>query len=104
MTRDEIYEEIVQILTDSFELERDEIQPESTLYDQLGLDSIDAVDIFVQLRDVTGRRPDPQEAKQVSTVAELVDFVLRELERAEQGEPEPGTAMPEQASKQSSTG
>jgi acyl carrier protein len=99
MTRDEIYEEIVQILTDSFELEQGDIKPESTLYEELGLDSIDAVDIFVQLRDITGRRPDPQEAKQVSTVGGLVDFVIKELEHAERGDPEPQTQMPDQANR-----
>ena len=55
MTRDEIQARIVAILADSFELEPGEIKLESTLYEELDLDSIDAIDIFVQLREITGR-------------------------------------------------
>ncbi|MBX3248753.1 MAG: acyl carrier protein [Myxococcales bacterium] len=94
LNRDQIFERIVEILSDSFELEPASIKPESSLYEELDLDSIDAVDIFVQLRDITGRRPDPEKAKQIRTVDELVSFVESELEAAERGDPEPETPMP----------
>lgn len=94
LDRDQIFKKVVEILSDSFELEPSNIQLESTLYEDLDLDSIDAVDIFVQLRDLTGRRPDPEKAKQIRTVEELVSFVESELEAAERGEPEPETPMP----------
>lgn len=94
MTRDEIFAEIVEILSDTFELEKDTIKLESTLYEDLDLDSIDAVDIFVQLRDMTGRRPDPETAKQIRTVDELVTFVENEIAAAERGEAEPDVPMP----------
>ena len=94
MTRDEIYAQIKEILSDSFELEPESITMESTLYEELDLDSIDAVDIFVQLRDMTGRRPDPEKAKQIRTVAELVAFVEEEIAAAERGDPDPEMPMP----------
>ena len=94
LSRDEILSKVVEILADSFELDPDSITPESTLYEELDLDSIDAVDIFVQLRDVTGRRPDPEKAKVIRTVAELVSFVEEELAAAERGDAEPDVAMP----------
>ena len=94
MTRDQIFETLVEILSESFELDRAEIKRESKLYEELGLDSIDAVDIFVQLREVTGRRPDPAVARQVRTVDELISFVENELAAAAAGIPEPETARP----------
>jgi acyl carrier protein len=94
MTRDEIYETVVEILCDTFEFEPTQITLESKLYEELGLDSIDAVDIFVQLREVTGRRPDPDRARKIRTVDELVTFVEEELEAAAQGLPEPDVQMP----------
>jgi len=94
MTREEIYRKVVEILADSFELEADTIKPESTLYEDLDLDSIDAVDIFVQMRDITGRRPDPEKAKMIRTVDELVDFAVEERAASERGDPEPETTMP----------
>lgn len=94
MTRDEIYDTIVDILVDSFELDREEITRESKLYEELGLDSIDAVDIFVQLREVTGRRPDPQVARKIRTVEELILFVEAELDAKAKGLPEPAVELP----------
>lgn len=94
MTRDEILKSVVEILADSFELDPEEIKPESKLYEELGLDSIDAVDIFVQLRELTGRRPNPDVAREIRTVEELVTFVENELAAAAAGEPEPDVSPP----------
>lgn len=88
MTRDEIQARITEILVDSFELEADEIKPSSTLYEELDLDSIDAIDIFVQLREVTGRRPDPEEARKVRTVQELIEFVEAEIAKGPEADGE----------------
>ena len=79
MTHDEIYEHIVGILVETFEIEPSEVTPESDMYGDLGLDSIDAIDIFVQLREVTQRRPIPDEARVIRTVGELVAYVEKEL-------------------------
>lgn len=87
-SRDEIFKEIVLILSDSFELEPASIKHDSTLYEDLDLDSIDAIDIFTQLREMTGRRPDPADARKVRTVDELITFVLEEIEKARAGVPE----------------
>lgn len=88
LSRDEIFTKIVDILSDSFELDPAKIQRESTLYDELDLDSIDAIDIFTQLRELTGRRPDPADARQVRTVDGLIDFVLAEIEKRKAGVPD----------------
>ena len=85
MTRDEIYETLVDVLAESFELKKAEITREAKLYEELGLDSIDAVDIFVQLREITGRRPDPARAREVRTVDDLITFVVEELEAKAKG-------------------
>ncbi|MBX7191833.1 MAG: hypothetical protein K1X94_07235 [Sandaracinaceae bacterium] len=92
-TREEVLEQIVEILSDSFEIEKSKIKPESTLYEELDLDSIDAIDIFTQLREMTGRRPDPAEARNVRTVSELIDFVFAEIGKTNAGVPE-GPATP----------
>jgi acyl carrier protein len=92
-SRDEIFARIVEILSDSFELDPKKITRASTLYEELDLDSIDAIDIFTQLRELTGRRPDPADARKVRTVDELIDFVLVEIEKARAGVPE-GPAQP----------
>ena len=93
-TREDVFERIVEVLSDSFEIEKSKIKPESTLYEELDLDSIDAIDIFTQLREMTGRRPDPAEARNVRTVDQLIDFVFAEIAKTNAGVPEGPTAAP----------
>lgn len=92
-SRDEVLSKIVEILSDSFEIEPSRIRPDATLYEELDLDSIDAIDIFTQLRELTGRRPDPAEARAIRTVEQLVDFVFSEIDKTNRGVPE-GPAEP----------
>ncbi len=87
-SREEVFDKITEILSDSFELDRKKITTASTLYDELDLDSIDAIDIFTQLREITGRRPDPADARNVRTVDELITFVLAEIDKTNDGVPE----------------
>ena len=93
-SREEVLESVVEILADSFELDPKKITPTSTLYEELDLDSIDAIDIFTQLRELTGRRPDPADARKVRTVDELIDFVFAEIDKTNAGVPEPSAAPP----------
>ncbi len=93
-SREEALSTIVEILADSFELDPKKITPSSTLYEELDLDSIDAIDIFTQLRELTGRRPDPADARKVRTVDELIDFVFAEIDKTNAGVPEPSAVPP----------
>ena len=79
MTRAEIYQRITGILVKTFELDPADIRPESRLFEDLDLDSIDAVDMFVELHEVTGRRIDPQAARNIRTVQDIVALVEAEL-------------------------
>lgn len=68
----EIYETLVAILSKEFELDAEDITMEVNLYQELGLDSIDAVDLIVRLQELTGKRIDPEVFKQVRTVEDVV--------------------------------
>ena len=82
MTRAEIYNRIVGILVKTFELDPADIKPESRLFEDLDLDSIDAIDMFVELHEVTGRRIDVKVAKEIRTVEDIVKLVDAELSSA----------------------
>lgn len=79
MTRAEIYNRIVGILVKTFELDPADIKPESRLFEDLDLDSIDAIDMFVELHEVTGRRIDVAVARKIRTVDDIVNLVEAEL-------------------------
>ena len=82
MTRDDIQRHILDILVNTFELDRAEITPESKLFEELDLDSIDAVDMFVEIHALTGRRIEAEVARKVRTVRDVVDLVEAELAKA----------------------
>lgn len=73
MTRDDIFEKIVEILNETFEIPKDQISPDSLLEDDLDLDSIDAVDLIVKLKKFTEKSIDPTVFKQVRTINDIVD-------------------------------
>lgn len=75
MTKNELFDRIVTILHDSFEIEPARITPEARLYDDLDIDSIDAVDLIVQLKLLLGRSLQPDAFKSVRTVQDIVDVL-----------------------------
>ncbi|MCW4455911.1 acyl carrier protein [Flavobacterium sp. MXW15] len=75
MTKNELFERIVKILHDSFEIDPARITPEARLYDDLDIDSIDAVDLIVQLKPLLGRSLKPEAFKSVRTVQDIVDVL-----------------------------
>ena len=79
MTREKIYEELKKQLIELFEIPEDKICPEAKLYDDLDLDSIDAVDMIVQLQKVIEKRFKPEDFKNVRTVNDVVDVVEKIL-------------------------
>ena len=49
MTKQEVFEKLVEVLCETFEFTPERIKPESRLYEELDIDSIDAVDLLVEL-------------------------------------------------------
>ena len=58
-----------------FEIDPQDITPEARLYEDLELDSIDAVDMIVHLQKKTGKKIKPETFKSVRTVQDVVDAV-----------------------------
>lgn len=79
MTDQEILEKLQNILHETFEIDPQRVQPEVNLFADLGLDSIDAVDLAIQLQKLTGKRIQPQDFKEVRTVADVIAAVRRLL-------------------------
>ncbi|WP_340609684.1 acyl carrier protein [Xenorhabdus bharatensis] len=80
MEKQQIYQEILQLLVKLFELSPEDITPNSRLYEDLELDSIDAVDMVVHLQKKTGRKIKPEAFKSVRTVQDVVDAVEQLLQ------------------------
>jgi acyl carrier protein len=85
MTSDEALQKVKEIFAKNFGLAPEQILPESKLYEELGLDSLDAVDLVLELQDLTGKKITPDVFKGVRTVADVITIVV-----ALESEPEAG--------------
>lgn len=73
LSRDELYARVVEILHSAFEIEPARIAPETRLFDDLDIDSIDAVDLIVRLKPLVNGAVSPEAFKSVRTVQDVVD-------------------------------
>lgn len=80
-TKEEIYPWVVDILHEMFELDKSKITLDTHLYSDLDIDSIDAVDLAVKLKQLTGKRLQPEVFKSVRTVQDVVDALTGLLEQ-----------------------
>jgi acyl carrier protein len=70
--KEDIYPWVVDVLHEMFELDKAKITLEANLYTDLDIDSIDAVDLAVKLKELTGKRLQPEVFKSVRTVQDVV--------------------------------
>ncbi len=82
VTRNEIFEQVRDALVELFEIDAADITPEAQLYQELDLDSIDAVDLVVHLQNLTGKKIKPEEFKSVRSVNDVVDAVIELLKES----------------------
>jgi acyl carrier protein len=79
-SKEEILTKIIEILSHLFEVEASDINAESNLYEDLDIDSIDAIDLVVKLKEITGKKVQPEEFKSVRTVNDVVEIVYNLLQ------------------------
>lgn len=75
MTREEIEEKVKLFLIEDLEIEEDKIKPEATLRDDIGIDSLDFVDIVVIVERNFGFKIKPEEMAGVTTLAQFCDYI-----------------------------
>jgi acyl carrier protein len=74
-TREEIFGRVKRLLVGHFELDQAAVTPSALLYDDLDIDSIDAVDLMVELKNITGRKLSPESFKNIRTVDDVVSAI-----------------------------
>jgi acyl carrier protein len=76
MTRDELFNRLKAVLVEEFELADAEVTPEAKLFTDLGLDSIDAVDLIVKMKPYIPGKINAEAFKQVKTVQDVVEVIF----------------------------
>lgn len=75
--RDQVFTMLVAKMAEMFEFEAETITPETHLFSDLDLDSIDAIDLAVQLQEFTGQKVEETSLRDLRTVGDVVDLVIK---------------------------
>ncbi len=75
MTDEQILAQLKTLLADAFEVDPQRVTLATHLFEELDLDSIDAVDLAIKLQEMTGERIKPEDFKSVRTVGDVVSTV-----------------------------
>ncbi len=75
MNRTEIEEKVKAFLIDELEIDEEKIYPEARLKEDVGIDSLDFVDIVVIVERTFGFKLKHEEMTNVKTVSQFCDFI-----------------------------
>ena len=77
MTKEELFGKIQEVLESDFEIEKDNVKMDSKLFEDLDLDSIDAVDLLYKIKQyMPGKQIDPEMFKNAKTVENVIDLLI----------------------------
>lgn len=76
-SREDILQLIKDIMLEMFEIEPEIVTLEARLNEELDFDSIDAVDMIVKLKEITGKGVKPEDFKTARTINDVVDAVFK---------------------------
>jgi acyl carrier protein len=82
MEREEIIEKINNFLVDEFELEEEQLKPDAQLKSDLGIDSLDFVDIIVIIEKNFGFKVKAEEMANVRTLQDFYDYVVTNVNKS----------------------
>ncbi|WP_395501628.1 acyl carrier protein [Ectopseudomonas mendocina] len=85
-SREEIFVTLRSALAELFELDAERVTLEASLYEDLEIDSIDAVDLIDHIKRQTGRKLAAEEFKSVRSVGDVVEAVYRLINEAPQAQ------------------
>nr|WP_275661682.1 acyl carrier protein [Acinetobacter pittii] len=75
LSQEQVLTKLREWMEDLFEIEPESVQLDSNLYSDLDVDSIDAVDLVVKIKELTGKQVKPEDFKNVTTVLDVVTVI-----------------------------
>ena len=77
MTKEDVLGRINDVLAGEFEIDRAKLVPEARLFEDLALDSIDAVDLVVRMQQQTSLKVKAEEFKASRTLGDVADVIVK---------------------------
>ena len=79
MNTDEIYKLVKSYLINDFEVPEEKISLEANLFENLELDSIDALDMIATLESEYNLKVDEEELKKIRTVQDIINYIVKNV-------------------------
>ncbi|MGH3088593.1 MAG: acyl carrier protein [Rubrobacteraceae bacterium] len=76
MDREEALQKIQEITADRLGVEEGDVTPEASFREDLEADSLDLVELIMELEEQFGMEIPDEEAEKITTVEEAVDYVV----------------------------
>ena len=74
-TREEVYERVKEVLSEQLGVDENEITEEASFQEDLEADSLDLVELIMELEDQFGVKISDEDAQKIETVGQAVDYV-----------------------------
>lgn len=75
-----MFEKVKAIIAEKLNVDQDEIKLESSIVDDLGADSIDLIELIMNLEEEYGISISDEQAVKLKTVGDVVDFINSQIE------------------------
>ena len=75
-SREEIYERVKEVLSEQLGIEEAEVTEEANFQEDLDADSLDLVELIMELEDQFGVKIPDEEAQGIKTVNQAVDYIM----------------------------
>lgn len=81
-SKEEIEDKVITIIADQLSKEKAEIQREASLIDDLNADSLDTVELMMELEDAFEMSIPDEEAQKIKTVGQAIDYIYEHMNKS----------------------
>ena len=79
MSKQEIWDQVTAFMVDELEIEASDIVSGATLKEDLGIESLEVVDVVVFVDETFGLRMKPEDFKDIETIDQFCDFIAQRV-------------------------